>query len=424
MAGRAGAVTVDPYNAPFPMSLLLIALPPGPPASYDFATSADGQGVAALGSAAPSLLPPAGRGVEVVALVPASQLSWQRVTLPRGVGPGAPRLRAILEGLLEDQLLDDAAALHFALAPGAQGGAETWVAVCHRAWLAAHLAALESAGRAVNRIVPELPPQDGPLRLTVTGEPERAQLLMSGAGVPGGAQALPLGHGTLALLPAQAADPAPPPELLAEPAVAALAEQSFQRPVTIESPAQRLLRASRGSWDLAQFQFARSGRARAAKRAGALWRDFLHAPLWRPARWGLALLLAINLVGLNVLAWRTQDELTARRAANQALLTTSFPQVKVVVDAPVQMAREVASLRQATGAASARDLEPMLQAFGQVASANTAPTAIEFAAGELRLKGVPLSAAALTEADQRLRPLGYQLRTEGDSAVLRQETAP
>ena len=404
------------------MSLLLIALPPGAPASYAYATSADGQGLGAHGSAAPALLPAAGRGVEVVAVAPAGQLSWHRVTLPRGVGPGAPRLRAVLDGLLEEQLLDDAAALHFALEPGAAAGAGAWVAVCDRAWLAAHLNALEAAGRAPSRIVPELPPRDGALALLVTGEPEHAQLLMSGAGVPGGAQALPFGPGALALLPLQDAE-APAPELRAEPAVAALAEQTFQRPVAIQSAPQRLLQASRGAWDLAQFQFSRGSRARAAKRAGALWRDFVHAPLWRPARWGLALLLLVNLVGLNVLAWRTDDELAARRAQNQAVLTTTFPQVKVVVDAPAQMAREVASLRQSTGAASARDLEPMLQAFGQLALVPQAPTAIEFTAGELRLKGVPVAAAALADANQRLRPLGYRLHTEGEAAVLR-EGAP
>jgi general secretion pathway protein L len=405
------------------MSLLLIALPPGAPAGYDFATSDDGQGVAAHGSAVPALLPPAGRGVEVVAVAPASQLSWQQVTLPRGVGPASPRLRTVLESLLEEQVLDDVEGLHFALAPGAQAGASAWVAVCDRAWLADHMAALEAAGRPVSRIVPELPPQDGPLQWQVTGTPERALLLMSGAEVPGGAQALPLDVGTLALLPPRP-DDAPLPELRAEPAVAALAEQTLQQPVAIESPAQRLLRASRGGWDLAQFQFARTGRARAAKRAGALWRDFLHAPLWRPARWGLALLVLANLIGLNVLAWRTQDDLAARRAANQALLTQTFPAVKVVVDAPAQMAREVAQLRQATGAASPRDLEPMLQAFAQSAPVSTAPTAIEFAAGELRLKGVTVAAAALTDANQRLRPQGYALSAEGDSTVLRQVAAP
>ena len=83
------------------MSLLLIALPPGPPADYAFATSADGQDVATHGSAAPALLPAAGRAVEVVAVVPAARLSWQRVRLPRGIGARSPRLRAVLAGLLE-----------------------------------------------------------------------------------------------------------------------------------------------------------------------------------------------------------------------------------------------------------------------------------------------------------------------------------
>ena len=405
------------------MSLLLIALPPGPPADYAFATSADGQGVSAHGSAAPALLPAAGRGVEVVAVVPAARLSWQAVQLPRGVGPGAPRLRSILEGLLEEQLLDEPARLHLALAPGAQGGARAWVAVCERAWLAAHLAALDAAGRPPARIVPELSPEHGPTRLWLSGEPERPWLLMSGDGVPGGAQALPFGPGSAALLPAAAAD-ASAPELLAEPALAALAEQAFQRPVAIRSAAERLLHASRSPWDLAQLEFSRGGRARAARRAGTLWRDFLHAPAWRPARWALALLLLVNLAGLNLLAWRTGQALAAQRQAQQVLLTDTFPQVKVVVDAPVQMAREVAALRQATGAASGRDLEPMLQAFGQLALTQQAPTAIEFEAGELRLKGLTLAAGALAEANPRLRPLGLHLRTEGDTAVLRQEGAP
>ena len=405
------------------MSLLLIALPPGPPADYAFATSADGQDLATHGSAAPALLPAAGRAVEVVAVVPAARLSWQRVNLPRGVGPGSPRLRGVLEGLLEDQLLDEPPALHFALQPGAQPGGSAWVAVCERAWLAAHLAALDAAGRPPARIVPELSPQHGPTRLWLSGEPERPWLLMSGDGVPGGAQALPFGPGSAALLPAAAAD-APAPELLAEPALAALAEQAFQRPVAIRSAAERLLHASRSPWDLAQLEFSRGGRARAARRAGTLWRDFLHAPAWRPARWALALLLLVNLAGLNLLAWRTGQALAAQRQAQQVLLTDTFPQVKVVVDAPVQMAREVAALRQATGAASGRDLEPMLQAFGQLALTQQAPTAIEFEAGELRLKGLTLAAGALAEANPRLRPLGLHLRTEGDTAVLRQEGAP
>lgn len=404
------------------MSLLVIALPPGPPATYAFATSADGQGLQQHGSAAPALLPVGRRGVEVVAVVPAAQLSWQQVQLPRGVGPGSPRLRSVLDGLLEEQLLDDVQTLHLAVAPDAQGGAITWVAVCDRAWLAAHLAALDAVERPATRIVPESRPRgSGPLRLILTGEPEHAQLLASGPGVPGGVLALPFGPGALALLPAHDQGPV---ELLAEPAVAALAEQTFGGNVAVQSPAQRLLAASRGQWDLAQFDLARTGRARAAKRLAALWRELVHAPRWRPVRWGVGLLVLVNLFGLNLLAWRTQQDLAARQAANRALFTGTFPEVKVVVDAPAQMGRELTRLRQATGAASARDLEPMLQALGQLAGAHKAPAAIEFTAGELRLRGMQLAASELESANQRLRPLGYQLRTDGDAAVLRQEGAP
>ena len=407
------------------MSLLLISLPPGAPGSYAFATSTDGQTVAGHGSAAPALLPAAARGVEVVAMVPAAQLSWHRVELPRGAGPGSPRLRAVLVGLLEDQLLDDAEALHFAIDPDASAGGPAWVAACDKAWLTAHLQALDAAQRPVARIVPELHPRAGAPQLGVVGEPDRAMVLMSGDAVPGGAQALPLGPGTLALLAGiQPTEDDDEIGIEAEPAVAELAEHTLGRRVRIVPAAQRLLAASRTRWELAQLDLARTGRARAAKRAGALWRDFVHAPLWRPARWGVALLLLAHLAGLNLWAWRTQQELQARRVQIRQTLTETFPQVQVVVDAPLQMGREVAALRQATGAASARDLEPMLVALGQATPAGAAPTTIEFTAGELRAKGVELPASQLTDTNQRLRPLGYQLQTEADTLVLRREATP
>ena len=38
------------------------------------------------------------------------------------------------------------------------------------------------------------------------------------------------------------------------------------------------------------------------------------------------------------------------------------------------------------------------------------------------MKGVPLPASALNDANQRLRPLGYRAHTDGDALILRQET--
>ena len=402
------------------MSLLLITLPPGAPGNYPYATSTDGQTPERHGVVAAHLLPPAGRGVETVALVPAALLSWQRVTLPKGVGAGSPRLRAVLAGLLEDRVLDEPEQLHFALAPDAAGGAEAWVAVCERAWLRAHLQALDAAGRPVLRIVPELAPDAGPLRLHVVGDAEQPLLLLAGDGVAGGVQSLPLNAATLALLPTAAQDEGDPevPELLAEPAVAELAERWLQRPAGIRSAAQRALLASRSAWDLAQGELARSSRARAGRRLGTLWRDLLHAPSWRPLRWGVGLLLLVNLVGLNAYAWRERADLERRQALIRDTLTQTFPQVRVVVDAPVQMAREVALLRQTTGAASARDLEPTLAALGGVIDPAAVPTGLEYAAGILRLRGLRWSADQLAAANDKLGALGYQARSEGEDLVI------
>ncbi|MFV0678924.1 type II secretion system protein GspL [Ottowia sp.] len=410
------------------MSLLLLTLPPGPPGSYTYATSVDGQTLAAHGSASAALLPTASRGVEVVAVVPASQLSWQRVTLPPGVGPGSARLRTVLVGMLEEQLLDDPEQLHFALSPDARSGSAVWVAVCPKAWLTAHVHALDEAQRPISRIVPELHPRTGPLQLTVVGEADQPQALMSGDGVPGGAQALPLTAQTLALLQTTEDHPNSPDnafsEVIAEPAVAEVTEQLLRQPVIIQPAAQRLLASSRSNWDLAQLDLARTGTARAAKRMATVWRDFLHAPLWRPARWGIVLLLLANLVGLNLWAWRAQQDLVARRTHINAALTSTFPQVQVVVDGPVQMQRQLAALRQATGAASPRDLEPMLSALGQALEGPATPNQIDYSAGELRLKGIQLATGPLATTNQRLQAQGYQLHTEADSMVLRERALP
>ncbi len=403
------------------MSLLLITLPPGPPGQYPYASSVDGQTLERQGASAANLLPPAGRGVETVAVVPAALLSWQRVTLPKGVGAGSPRLRAILAGLLEDQVLDEPERLHFALAPAASDKGETWVAVCERDWLRAHLQALDGAGRPVQRIVPELAPDAGPRHLQLVGSPERPTVLLSGDGVAGGVQCLPLDAAAQSLLLAAEVDQAGAPDaeaVLAEPAVAELAERWLRRPPTIRTAAQRALLASRSSWDLAQGELARSGRARTARRMGSLWRDLLYAPQWRPARWGVLLLLLANLIGVNAYAWRERDQLAQRQALINGVLTQAFPHVKVVVDAPLQMAREVALLRQATGASSARDLEPMLAALGAVMEAQAVPEALEYAGGVLRVRGPRWDAGQLGAANERLGAIGYQARTEGEQVVI------
>ena len=411
------------------MSTLIICLPAatsGATTGYDYAVTADGRTLAVHSSAPVALLPTPARGGEVIAVVPVTMLSWHQVELPKGVGPGSPRLRPILEGLLEDRLLDDAARLHLAVAPAVNASGSIWIAACDRLWLAAHLQALEAAQRPVSRVVPEFAPDTGPMRLYALDEPDAPQLVITGENA-GGVIRLPLtasAPGMIEALPAEAGEQDAHVLVLAEPGVAALAEQVLQTKVSLMTRPQRWLDAARSPWDLAQFDLVSSGRTRTVKRLSGIGRELLQSPAWRPARWGIAALLLGNLLGLNAWAWREQSALEATRASLRSMLTQAFPQIRVVVDAPLQMEREVATLRQASGAASERDLETMLAVAGAAIPVGRVPGSIEFAAGEARLKGLQLNAQEGSSLALQLKSLGYAARVEGETTIIKPDASP
>lgn len=410
------------------MSTLILTLPlarSGPATEYRYTLSLDGHHATRHASASAALLPAMGRAAsEVVAVVPARALSWQRVTLPPGISLQSPRLRAVLEGLLEERLLDDPAQLHFALQPGARPGTPAWVAICDRAWLRESLLALEAAGHPPARVVPEFAPASGgPCELHALGTPEEGHLVITGHGPEQSVAVLPLSSAALALAgPLAGGDD--PPAILAEPAVAALAEKVLGRAVQLRTDSERALQAARSDWDLAQFDLASSGRTRTLRKFGGLVGALLRAPQWRAARWGAVVLALAHLAGLNAWAWQERQALAAKQAGVRNALQQTFPQVKVVVDAPVQMERELALLRQAAGTLSARDLEPLLAAAAQALPPDRQPTAIDFSAGELRLRGISLSDEEQAATRSAAQALGYRLSADGDSLLLRAETLP
>jgi general secretion pathway protein L len=332
---------------------VLIVAPPFAPTPSNAACqwvrgNSDDSAPADHGSSPLALLP---SGNDVVLLVPGQVVSWHSLVLPPGSMAGG-RLRSVLEGLLEDRMLDDAAEAHFAVQPGAKPGASIWVAVCNRAALREAVGAVEATGRRVVRIVPEFAPQppDAPPLLFATGEAEAPQLTVCDVN---GVLSLPL-----STLHVQAALQAPLDTVVAsgEPAVAAQAGEVLGVHLPIVQRSQRWLQAARGPWDLAQFDLASSNRVRAGKKLAAWWQQLRYAPQWRAARWGAILLVLAQLIGVNAWAWKERRALEAKREAVRTVLTRTFPSVKLVVDAPVQMAREVAALRQATGGTAASDL--------------------------------------------------------------------
>ncbi|MES2949419.1 MAG: type II secretion system protein GspL [Pseudomonadota bacterium] len=416
------------------MSSLIVTLPPSLPTPATLCSTVwteDGQTVSRHVDTPLSLLPDT-PGAETVVMVPAGKLSWHRLEFPKGLldrsifqESSAPRLRSVLEGLLEERLLDEPAQLHFAIAPAARDGAPTWVAACDRAWLQAWLAALELAGRPVSRIVPELEPTaaDAPDSTTVHAvgtTADDAQLLCRS---PQGVTVLPLSHNSVMLMTHAAASDAEAP-LVAEPAVAELAEQHFKGRVGLQTAPQRALVAAQSAWDLAQFDLLRTRGTRTRKQLAALSNQLLRSPQWKPARWAAVAVVLVNIVGLQVWAWKEQSALAAKRVALRSILTTTFPDVRVVVDAPLQMSRSLADLQRQSGAASSADLETMLGTFQTLALELPTPTAIEFIAGELRLKLPGEAAPALPSVATRLQTLGYAAALDGDSLVIKQERRP
>ena len=403
------------------MNTLAIYLPQGAAGDtmmYDYALIADGHNLIEHAFVSAALLPATARAGEVIAVVPVELLSWHRVELPKGVGTGSARLRPVLDGLLEDRLLDETTQLHLALGPvTGSGGGPIWVAACDKSWLHGHLQALETAQRRVSRVVPEFAPQAGVLRMHVISDAGQPQLIMTG-GQATGVMRLPLTPAAMALVPNTEDDE----EILmfAEPDVIELAEELLQRKVELTTRPQRWMEATQSSWDLAQFELASSSRLRALKRLTMFVQDLLHTPAGRPARLGFAFLVVIQLAGLNIWSWQVQNNLQARQTAIANTLLQTFPQIKLVVDAPLQMERELVILRQTSGALSSRDLEPVLAALGSVGRADLSLSAIEFIAGETRLKGMQLGTPEASRMSEQLQRLGYTARQDGDTFFIQQ----
>ena len=343
-------------------------------AELAYVLTPDGLGQAQHGQAVAALLPKADNVVVVLA---DTDVSWHRITLPKAP---AARLSAAIAGVLEEQLLDDPGAMHLAVAPAASGGQSGWVAAVDKTWLVAELRALEKAGLHAERAVPMSWPEDTPMgHFSVpfggdAGAP--MQLIWSDAD---GVAAINV-QGALArqMLPIWAAQPA---RWSAHPAVAAAAERWLGRNVLVLSDDQRLLQAVRSLWNLRQFDL--SARHRGTLAARDAWRRFRSAA-WRPVRWGLVCLVALQVLGLNLWAWHQQRQVDERRLATTQLLRSTHPQVRAVLDAPVQMQRETDTLRSAAGRAGDTDLETMLGVVAAAWPEGQAPLAtLKFESGRL-----------------------------------------
>jgi general secretion pathway protein L len=210
--------------------------------------------------------------------------------------------------------------------------------------------------------------------------------------------------------------------ITAEPAVAVAAEMVLQQNVSVLQGSQYLYQAAQGAQaagiNLAQGELSLAGQGKLLQRFVAGLQELMAAPAWRPVRWGLALLLLANVVGLNAWAWKASSSLQDKRAQMNQTLTQSFPNVKVVVDAPVQMQRELQALKQAQGELSGRDFESIYGRFAATVGINTAPNAIEFVANEVVVRGSGLTAEQLQGLQGKLQFAGLAVRSDAQRLII------
>ncbi|MFT7723100.1 MAG: type II secretion system protein GspL [Roseateles sp.] len=392
-AGRATPAAAEPARA-------------GAARKYDWAlTASDGRQVVREGRSAAAALP-AAEGV--VAVVAESDVSWRCVELPRA----GRQMRAALAGKLEELALDDPEALHFALEPDAAGGDTAWVAITSRPWLAEHLAHLDAAHVFVDRVAPLAWPAEQP----------RGHFFES-HGIGSDGISLRWSHADgVATLPLQGglARQLFPPGLVhaaqwtATPGVATGAQRWLGTTVAVQTPAQRALAVIDGAWDLRQFDLAPRARGIRALR---MFSRTLMRKSWQPVRWGLTGLLVVQLLGLNLWAWQHKRELNARRAAVDAALTGAFPQVRAILDAPVQMQKELDLLRARAGSVGEQDLEALLAAAATAWPADRPPAeALAFEPGRLTLSAPGWAPAQVDNFRTQLQSDGWQLEA-GDGRL-------
>ena len=407
------------------MSLLVIQIPPKPRlrarghrigggvdspeatpvTEYAHVWSSDGRQVERHGRSAPALMPKAD---SVLAVLTDVGVSWHRLLIPKAP---ANRLRSALAGMMEEALLDDAERAHYALGRGAKPGEIGMIAVTDGRWLSEQLANLEAANLSVDRVVPIA----WPVEPAVGHFTSAAADASAGAGAAidlswadaNGVAVLDLQGGL-----ARALLPAPIPadvRFSATPAASATAEAWLGAPVSLLTEQERMLNAATSPWNLRQFELARRHKGSRVLRDG--WRTML-GPAWRSARIGVAVLVLVQLVGLNLWAAHLRAQVAERKTQMVSVLQTSFPQVTGVLDAPVQMLREVQTLRAVAGIPGPADLEPLLFAAAAAWPAGKSP------ADTVRYETGRLSLPAADWRPDEIERFNAQLQAGGYSAVV------
>jgi len=389
--------------------MLIVSLPTlrQPQAEWDFVLSDARARIIQSGQAQLALLPKS--EAEVVGVIPWQQLSWHPVQVPSSakrmltsrnasgstaMGGGVQNLskaQILMQGLLEEQILQDITSLHWVARPSAihrspkpsastatasDSSSTLWVACCDKNWLRQSLQTLEASGITVQRLVPELEPtQDETPRWFIVNTGGGLNVVVctpqSVAGIKEEAframQALHRSKAPLATSTTESweLDPSQA-HIVSTPECISAASELLGLTPELQTKAQRLLLASLSEWDFAQGEWAQGSARRWWKSTQKSWQVFWRSKEYQWARWGFMGVLGLQLLALNAWSWHQTQEMQAKTLAMRNLFQSTFPNVPVVIDPLAQMKRELEHLRQAKALASPGDFERLLEVLGQL----------------------------------------------------------
>jgi general secretion pathway protein L len=362
-------------------------------------------------------LPPELRGARLHVWTPGTDTLLTTTTLPT---QSRAKIAQALPFALEDQLLGEPEATHFAHRPLANG--RIAVAITARERLEGWLHTLGEADLHPASLCPAplaVPYVEG--RWTAVAFEDELWVRtapLSGFACPLPAAGVP---GLLmAALSEARANARAPEEIIVFNMPAQIDEQAWAAVLGLSVGTQLLdlsvQMTAPPPFNLLQAEFAPLARWR--KLAGAL----------RPA----AVMLAILLIGSLMFTvgewWHLNSTAQQQREEMMALFRKSFPEARVVVDPALQMQRNLAALRARSGTAGAGDLLPLLTRTGPVLRAH--PEAglarIQYADGALTLElslpsfqALDALKAALAGAGLRVEVVAANSRAAGVESRLR-----